>query len=137
VFTYGKHRVGNYAFVNSFLALAKKDRVEPAMWRVVHYHDPVPHVPLPNGSFPSILLRYDYAHETEEVYYSNRESSIYQQCPTAPGEVVNGFENPSCSYAAPLVECLNSDHLFYLNKTFKHTDLGSKCIRDVQNVVVV
>lgn len=137
VFTYGKPRVGNYAFVNSFLSLAKKDGVEPAMWRLVHYHDPVPRVPAPKGTFPSVIWSYEYAHETEEVYYSTRESSMFQQCPPTSQETVNGFENPVCSYATPLAMCIDNDHVEYLNKTFKHTDLGSKCIKNAQNLVIV
>merc|ERR1712113_1174488 len=63
VYTYGKPRVGNYAFVSAFQALAERDKVSPAMWRVVHFHDPVPRVPAPKGSFPSVIWEYEYAHE--------------------------------------------------------------------------
>ena len=45
VWTFGKPRVGNPAFANSYTAAARKQGVEPPMWRVVHYHDPVPRAP--------------------------------------------------------------------------------------------
>jgi len=137
VYTYGKPRVGNYAFVDAFIGLAKKSGVEPAMWRLVHFHDPVPRVPAPKGSFPSIVWKYEYAHETDEVYYQDRESSMYQVCPPTAEEIVNRFENPVCSWATPLAMCIDNDHVEYLNKTFKHTDLGTRCIKPPQNTLIV
>jgi len=91
--TYGKPRIGNAEFVNNFVAAATKQGVSPPMWRVVHYHDPVPRVP-PN--FPGVN---PVSHGALEIYYTDRASSEYLVCPQR-GAVEN--QSDACMGGWPL-----------------------------------
>mmetsp|Transcript_18545 Transcript_18545/g.58103 ORF Transcript_18545/g.58103 Transcript_18545/m.58103 type:complete len:329 (+) Transcript_18545:11-997(+) len=119
-YTFGKPRVGNQAYVEALLAAAKKQGVEPASWRVVHYRDPVPRMP------PATEHIGLYAHEPHEVFYDTRSSDFTRECEHGV-ELVNGHEDPTCSWAAMLAECINLDHLDYLNKSMAYRKMDAKC----------
>ena len=116
---FGKPRVGNRAFVDAFEAEATKQGVFPPVWRVVHYHDPVPRL-------PSWLGR-SFVHGGLEVYYTDRESSNYLVCPQE-GKSEN--TSAACMGGISLNRCLfenNSDHVHYLNESFRIRDLPEDC----------
>eukprot|EP00933_Yihiella_yeosuensis_P079795 TRINITY_DN9321_c0_g1_i1.p1 TRINITY_DN9321_c0_g1~~TRINITY_DN9321_c0_g1_i1.p1 ORF type:complete len:305 (-),score=49.85 TRINITY_DN9321_c0_g1_i1:208-1122(-) len=97
VYTYGQPRTGNWAWASTFEDLMKRSKT--AFYRVVHYKDPVPHL-------PSIL--FNYRHTGPEVYYYTWESGPYQICK-------NG-EDYSCSGRLSLLEtmpfgCLHCSYL--------------------------
>lgn len=124
VYTFGKPRIGNYAFVDEYVALAKKNNVEPPMWRVVHYRDPVPRIA------PVGISGYD--HEPFEVYYTDQASSTYLECPSS-AMLYQPWENATCAYKTNLAECLDLDHiwdldhLFYLNLSFQKSHMSEAC----------
>lgn len=130
IYTFGKPRVGNRQYAFAFIDSGVTHGVKPPMWRVVHYHDIVPRIP------PPALAYGNYSHETMEVYYIDRDSSTFRECPPGKGTggVVNGFENPTCMWATSASHCINFDHEVYLNKTMWHTQMDEKCIG--KNVVV-
>jgi len=116
--TYGKPRIGNAEFVNNFVAAATKQGVSPPMWRVVHYHDPVPRVP-PN--FPGVN---PVSHGALEIYYTDRASSEYLVCPQR-GAVEN--QSDACMGGWPLYFTVNMDHRTYINQTFAFEDFPEEC----------
>lgn len=116
--TFGKPRIGNTEFVTAFGAAAAAQGVSPPLWRVVHYHDPVPRAP------PTIPGLHPVAHEALEVYYTSRESSEYRVCPQE-----GAVENPSraCSGGWPLFLSVNMDHVSYLNESFAFKNFPEEC----------
>jgi len=121
VWTFGKPRLGNYAFVKAFEAAAERQAVSPSLWRVVHYHDPVPRAP------PDVPFLYEVGHEGLEVYYTDRLSTQYLLCPQ---DGPQGNRSWSCSSGWPLPLCLNGDHVDYLNQTFKYKHFPEECKAD-------
>jgi len=121
VWTFGKPRVGNINYVDSYIKAAQAQDVYPPQWRVVHYHDPVPRLP------PNIPFRTQVAHESLEVYYTNEDSSRYIECPQQGAEENHSL---SCSWGIPLVLCINLDHITYLNETFALKNFPSECTAD-------
>merc|ERR1712110_470300 len=98
VYTFGKPRVGNQAYVNTYVRAAAMRGVSTPMWRLVGSLDPIPHYP------PHSM---GYVHEPNEVFYDSSQS--YRVCPS-PYQIQNNsvsdypvFENTSCSYQAPIV----------------------------------
>lgn len=73
VWTYGKPRVGNAAFVHEFEKAAEMQGAEPPMWRIVHYHDIVPHLN-PFGQHEPLTVY--YKHDA----YDSRDASRYEVC---------------------------------------------------------
>jgi len=118
VWTFGKPRIGNPDFASSYMAAAQQQGVDPPLWRVVHYHDPVPRAP------PNIPGVYTVAHSALEVYYNNKESSNYLVCPQ-----VGATENQSayCTNGWPLYLCVDDNHLTYLNQTFAFKNFPAEC----------
>lgn len=116
--TFGKPRIGNTEFVTAFGTAAAAQGVSPPIWRVVHYHDPVPRAP------PMIPGLHPVAHEALEVYYTNRVSSEYIVCPQE-----GAVENPSgeCSGGWPLYLSVNMDHLSYLNESLAFKNFPDEC----------
>lgn len=116
--TFGKPRIGNIEFVNSFVASANEQGVSPPIWRVVHYHDPVPRAP------PHVPGIHPVAHGALEIYYTDRASSQYIVCPQQ-----GGVENQSsaCMGGWPLYLALNIDHINYLNQSFAFKDFPDEC----------
>eukprot|EP00927_Polykrikos_kofoidii_P067381 TRINITY_DN62877_c0_g1_i1.p1 TRINITY_DN62877_c0_g1~~TRINITY_DN62877_c0_g1_i1.p1 ORF type:complete len:306 (+),score=44.01 TRINITY_DN62877_c0_g1_i1:82-999(+) len=118
IYTFGSPRVGNKAFADVF----DRSLVSPSVrggvkgrvmssWRVVFHHDPVPHLR---------MLLADMTHVATEVYYHKSDSSEYKIC--------DGGEDPTCSKSLWPLQLLTLDHRWYLNKTFAHQSLSSKCI---------
>eukprot|EP00746_Dinoflagellata_sp_MGD_P009121 gnl/MRDRNA2_/MRDRNA2_118430_c0_seq1.p1 gnl/MRDRNA2_/MRDRNA2_118430_c0~~gnl/MRDRNA2_/MRDRNA2_118430_c0_seq1.p1 ORF type:complete len:318 (+),score=33.16 gnl/MRDRNA2_/MRDRNA2_118430_c0_seq1:172-1125(+) len=131
VWTFGKPRVGNYAFVNAYVATAQKRDVQPPLWRVVHYHDPVPRLA------PAHSLGLDYDHEPLEVYYTDRASSKFWECPSNQ-QLPQPWENQSCAFATSLAGCVNMDHVTYLNLTFAFSNFPSSCRKgDHEHLLIV
>jgi len=110
---YGVPRVGNQRFVEVFEEEAALQGVSPPMWRVVHYHDPVPRFGLG-------------VHGALEVYYTDRESSNYVVCAPEDGKA---GENTSeaCMLGVPKWSLINMDHVRYLNETFAFKDFPTEC----------
>jgi len=118
VWTFGKPRIGNAAFVGAFVAAAERQGQRPALWRVVHYHDPVPRAP------PDLPGYYEVSHAPEEVYYTDRESTDYIVCPQE-GSMEN--RSAECSAGFPLALCFDTDHLYYLNVTMAYKYAPAEC----------
>jgi len=116
--TFGKPRIGNAEFVNSFEAAADKQGVSPPLWRVIHYHDPVPRAP------PDFLGLHPVTHGSLEVYYTDRASSNYLICPQN-GATEN--QSDACMGGWPLYFPVNMDHVSYLNETFAFKDFPDEC----------
>lgn len=116
--TFGKPRIGNAEFVNNFEAAAANQGVSPPMWRVIHYHDPVPRAP---PHFPGI---HPVVHGGLEVYYTDRASSEYLICPQN-GAVEN--TSSACMGGWPLYFPVNMDHVTYLNQTFAFKNFPDEC----------
>merc|ERR1712125_302937 len=118
VFLFGAPRVGNKAFVTTFVSEAQRQAVKPPAWRVVHYMDPVPRL-------APRIQPFDYRHIPREVYYPTEASDSYRLCDADVGE------DPSCSVEIPLSECILSlDHVRYLNMTLMHKYFPSECVSD-------
>lgn len=115
VYTFGSPRVGNDALVNAFEKSARRGSNAPAQWRVVHYHDPVPHLPP--------MMGFGYAHTPTEIFY-NADSSEYRVCDSRNGE------DPTCSANIRARDLINLDHLDYLNKSFAHRLMDKACTRE-------
>eukprot|EP00418_Pyrodinium_bahamense_P031049 CAMPEP_0179153662 /NCGR_PEP_ID=MMETSP0796-20121207/74736_1 /TAXON_ID=73915 /ORGANISM="Pyrodinium bahamense, Strain pbaha01" /LENGTH=368 /DNA_ID=CAMNT_0020854961 /DNA_START=57 /DNA_END=1163 /DNA_ORIENTATION=+ len=113
VWTYGKPRVGNDAFVEAYVRLAREQGIDPPMWRVVHYHDIIPRINL--YSFP-----WKPRHEPLEVYYYTENSFVSHVCESTPQQL----ENPKCMLGTPVLEWSYPDHMKYLRVPF---DLPSIC----------
>jgi hypothetical protein len=113
---FGLPRVGNREFVESFEAAAASEGVSPPIWRVVHFHDPVPRLP-PTWPF-------GVAHGGLEVYYTDRASSNYLVCPQ-DGKREN--ISKECMGGVPPWQLLNTDHVDYLNETFAFKDFPDEC----------
>ena len=115
---FGKPRIGNAEFANSFVAAATLQGVSPAIWRVVHYHDPVPRAP---AHFPGI---HPVTHGALEIYYTDRASSEYIVCPQR-GATEN--QSKSCMGRWPLYYSINTDHINYLNESFAFKNFPGEC----------
>lgn len=116
--TFGKPRIGNAEFVTSFEAAANQQGVSPPLWRVVHYHDPVPRAP------PHLPGLNPVTHGALEVYYTDRASANYLVCPQN-GAMENQSE--ACMAGWPLYFPVNMDHISYLNETFAFKDFPDEC----------
>lgn len=116
--TYGKPRIGNTEFVTNFVQAATEQGVSPPMWRIVHYHDPVPRAP------PHLPGLHPVAHGALEVYYTDRASSEYIVCPQH-GAIENQSE--SCMGGWPLYFPVNMDHVSYINQSFAFKDFPEEC----------
>lgn len=114
VYTYGAPRVGNGNFARAYEAVSAACGSEPATWRLVHFHDPIPRIP-PRRFF-------GYQHTSLEVFY-DRGFNEYKVC-----EPVDGDENPACSLAARTRNLTNFDHFIYLKKKFLRTALPKTCL---------
>jgi len=91
VYTYGEPRVGNTAFKNFY------NQGTHLSWRVTHWQDPVPHLPLQIMGFTHIVT---------EVFYTE-DSSSYKVCDSSG-------EDKSCSDQFPLTTNIQ-DHTSYFN----------------------
>ena len=96
VYTMGSPRVGNKAFAAYYITQSATH----VTWRLTHYRDPVPHLPLEVMGF---------RHVSTEVYY-NENSTVFKQCD-------GSGEDSSCSNShktwwIPSV----SDHLHYFDE---------------------
>ena len=116
--TYGKPRIGNTEFVNNFISAAIEQGVSPPMWRLVHYHDPVPRAP------PHLPGIHPVAHGALEIYYTKRDSSEYVICPQH-GATEN--QSDTCMGGWPLYFPVNMDHISYLNQSFAFSDFPDEC----------
>jgi hypothetical protein len=95
-YTFGQPRVGNQAFA----ALFQREMGATGQYRVTHYHDPVPHVPLESMGF---------YHTTTEVWY-NEANTQYRVC--------SGGEDPTCADSTPWYDFWAvEDHLHYMGIT--------------------
>jgi predicted lipase len=96
VYTFGKPRIGNDAFVKSAKPIQH--------YRVTHHNDIVPHVP---------EELFGYQHTDTEIWYYN-DGDKYKTCETN--------EDPECSNSCAPIHCDSiSDHLYYMG-----TNIGSE-----------
>eukprot|EP00928_Gymnodinium_smaydae_P042205 TRINITY_DN2844_c0_g4_i1.p1 TRINITY_DN2844_c0_g4~~TRINITY_DN2844_c0_g4_i1.p1 ORF type:complete len:415 (+),score=15.09 TRINITY_DN2844_c0_g4_i1:108-1352(+) len=120
VWTYGKPRVGNLAFLKAYVKAAREQRVHPPMWRIVHYHDRVPRLP-PQWT--------GLQHEPLEVYYESRQfPSSSTVCFPEP----DYSENKSCGWHDPWdigdgPDKMWRDHMSYLGVSFVNSVGGPTC----------
>lgn len=133
LWTFGSPRVGNDAFVTSFVTLADQQHVSPPSWRVVHYHDPVPTGP------PSS----QYTHLPVLVYYNTRaysgDSSGYTVCPwdhATLDEEGNCGANTDAGMTRTLWNQADGlvavDHTTYLGINVGMKDLEPACVANNQ-----
>lgn len=115
---FGKPRIGNAEFANSFVAAATAQGISPPIWRVVHYRDPIPRAP---PHFPGI---HPVTHGSLEIYYTDRASSEYIECPQH-GAAEN--QSNSCMAGWPLYFSFNTDHINYLNESFAFKNFPEEC----------
>jgi hypothetical protein len=115
LYTFGEPRVGDYNFARTF------DAMVPDAWRVIHFIDPFPHIPLceeiyVNGPIPicnpcSHPDMFSYHHGTE-VWYNISSSNFIPQDP-----------HYVCQTGWPFNEALNC--------STKQIAYGEECFRDV------
>lgn len=92
VYTYGQPRVGNIEFKDFY------NSGTHVSWRLTHYRDPVPHLP---------ILAQNFTHTSTEVFY-NEPSTIHKVCDSS-GEDKLCSDQFSIDYSV-------SDHLSYLGQ---------------------
>ena len=102
VYTFGQPRVGDIAFANLLTTLPAARRVysEPGcsiLWRLTHYKDMIPHLPVGNS----------YYHSCREVY-ENRNDTSTRVCS------MNDCQDLTCSMQFYVAETDISDHHIYL-----------------------
>jgi len=129
-YTFGQPRVGDKAFQKAF----EKDIGTSAVYRLTHYHDPVPHMPLENLFDAG---NKGFVHISQEVYYAEKVTGGYKVCD-------GSGEDKDCSDSyTDLVEMIaaciggsDCDHLTYLMPT-KSTMLdGSSCVNGTAHIQV-
>lgn len=124
------NNIGNTEFVTILVAAATSQNVTPPLWRIVHYHDPVPRLP------PMNVAVHPVVHPPFEIYYTNRESSNFIDC--GPSQNQDGsssattrvsFENTSsvCMAGWSWYLSFNKDHLSYLDESFAFKDFPEAC----------
>eukprot|EP00929_Paragymnodinium_shiwhaense_P062968 TRINITY_DN31480_c0_g1_i1.p1 TRINITY_DN31480_c0_g1~~TRINITY_DN31480_c0_g1_i1.p1 ORF type:complete len:340 (-),score=45.44 TRINITY_DN31480_c0_g1_i1:227-1246(-) len=119
-YTYGEPRMGNQAYVDAFqTAASRRGDTLPALWRIVHFCDPVPRLP------PLGLPFSEYVHQPHEVWYVDEQSSSYRVADDAMGEDPLGADQYSLGWCAAVG---TFDHLTYLNKTVAHRHLPKECV---------
>ena len=94
--TYGCPRTGNQAFIDYF----NKQMANTQVWRVINYHDPVPHLPLQQMKFKQ--------YNTEVWYNSNDNTNIYAY------DVCFLEEAPYCSDSVKTTQYNPDNHNHYL-----------------------
>jgi len=106
LYTFGSPRVGNWVFAQAVSSLV------PVMFRIVHFNDLVPHVPLCQGEPASKCQNNNYGaapiwawHVKQEIFY-NKDNSSYKVCSET------NSEDWSCSDSLSYV--VWSAHDFYL-----------------------
>jgi len=114
VYLYGSPRVGGKAFVDAFDKLAALQKVQPAAWHIIHYHDPIPR--LPPQSSP-----WSYRSMSTKVVYNENETS-YVVCSA------KNSEDPRCVNSPSALALINLNHVTYLSKSLEGKDFPSTCI---------
>ncbi|CAI4233271.1 unnamed protein product [Auanema sp. JU1783] len=101
--TFGEPREGDYEYAQIF------QQYVPYSFRIVHYTDPVPHLP-PLDELNITLTGYPF-HHTREIWYDNKFTS-YTICNTTWGEDENCSDRKKFwSYGAKAMK----EHLWYFN----------------------
>jgi hypothetical protein len=119
-YTFGMPRIGNKAFVDAYLKAATADGVQPAMWRVVHYNDPIPRFA------PSTKHVFPFAHIPTEVWYT-RGFTQHRVCVSTPDVP----EDVTCMWSHTVWDVMFdwSQHLSYFKKTFHSGEMPDACRR--------
>lgn len=120
VYTFGKLRVGNRAFVDKYVSDATKQGVSPPMWRLVNGHDPVPRL-------PPHWLEADFIHEPVEVYYPTERRGDYKVCTWS----LAVLEDPTCSDSVKVEDCISNpgyDHNNYVGLSTTVEELPPRCM---------
>lgn len=118
VFTFGKPRIGNKAYVTAFVELAGSST---PMWRVAKRRDVVARLP---------PRQFGYVHEPIEVYYSKDDFSEYRLCPPQPsGDFEDGSCSSSFSDSAAWMLAASSGHNHYFGLNFEFDKLEAACLR--------
>lgn len=72
-YTFGQPRVGDAAFQQAF----EHDLGATLNFRLTHYHDPIPHLPVENIFSPG---KVGFVHTSTEVFYQEKEKDGYTIC---------------------------------------------------------
>jgi len=121
-YTFGNPRVGDRAFQQAF----ERDLGDALVYRLTHYHDPVPHLPTENIFDPG---NKGFVHISTEVYYQENVSDGFTVC-DGTGEDKNCGDSDT-DVPGMIATCLGGgsdcDHLTYFMPN-KATPLdGSSC----------
>jgi hypothetical protein len=112
MYTYGSPRVGDVNLVEAAIASVNQN------FRVTHYKDPIPHVPIcvsiagseclpyQNHPYEGYLPVFNAFHIWPEVFYNTESGMTYTTCDQG--------ESMSCSDQFSLLETQIEDHLHYL-----------------------
>lgn len=122
-YLYGCPKVGNALFADVFNE-AFGNTTAPSAWRVVHFKDPVPHLP------PEVW-KTGLVHVGQEIWY-NDGSTYHNYCNAS-----DPYRPPcagSISFWDSIVNAM--DHTMYLNKTTRHAALPKECTTPTFSIVV-
>jgi len=120
--TFGQPRVGNKAFALEF----EKAFGSSTLYRMTHYHDPVPHLPVQNV----LDANAGFFHVSTEVYYAQNVSSGFKVC-NGDGEdshCADSYTNVPVMVAACLGGGDDCDHLTYLMPLKATPTDGVSCV---------
>jgi len=100
VYTYGQPRVGDYGFAKAAQANIR------TLYRLIHFNDPVPHIP-PCTSIAGLCTTAGFYHVKTEVWYYTESMGSYRVCTGIPYG-----EDKTCSNLVPVYVDL-TDHTHY------------------------
>merc|ERR1712232_928770 len=101
VYSFGSPRVGNGRWRDRYNILV------PNSWRVTHYKDPAPHLPVQR---PWPFWYSGFLHTNSEIHY-NEASTAFLHCSS------EGHGSSTCADQYDIGQCVNhfSDHMHSLN----------------------
>ncbi|KAE9553986.1 hypothetical protein FO519_002803 [Halicephalobus sp. NKZ332] len=121
LYTYGEPRVGDYQLSESFKAYISRK------FRVVHYRDPVPHMPFckdGNNETPCKQTDTSPYHHPQEIWYNNQDQTMnvgkndYKICNSTNGE--DGHCSDSISDWSFVLDTLDTKGSDFHNHYFNH-----------------
>jgi len=123
-YTFGQPRVGDQWFAKAF----EKDLGASIQYRVTHYRDPIPHLPVENIILPG---KVGFTHTSQEVYYPEKYVPGASTLCDGSGEdrtCADSYDDvPAMTIACAAGGASECDHLTYFMPTKQtHMD-GSSC----------
>jgi len=120
IYTYGQPRTGGSKFAAWY-----NGEVDGRHFRLVHYNDPVPHIPCCKkylfGKCRNSGDNFNPWHVMTEIYYTGTNMTTWKNCQGKP----HG-EDKSCSFSVRVVDFSIQNHLTYFDAR-----VGSMC--DIMN----